>query len=322
MTIQLKNERGVVALLTTVFIGILLSVVTVALVTQMVSELRQAGDFEQSQKAYYAARSGVEDAMTTVKNAISTSNFVDQSTCSSSLNLGPSGLVGWSCQLIQYSATALTGNIPKPDKSVQLDTAGPNAFDSVVLEWDTNGTFNAPADTSSGFPRETLWAYAAPVELTIVEYPRVAFNAGSGIKTYNALFYPTRTGSGATTLSSLSGGNPVAGICVAAAYNCKATLSGLSSANYYLFRIRTRYVGTDYRLSFYSGSTAVAVPSGNATIDVTGRAGDAYRRLVYQVPYQKGITDGLDFVIYSDSAICKTQAVNVSDNTINTGACP
>jgi hypothetical protein len=317
-----NDQRGVVALLTTIFVGILLSVITVGLMAQMVGELRQSGDFEQSQRAYYAARSGVEDAVSKVvaalKNNLRPQPQIGCSSGNANLNLDPTtpGVLGWTCQQIIFSGSP-SGKLGTSDQAVQIDTSGGPAYASMKLEWDQSsgtlpsGFFNAPAS----FPAGGSWNYAAAIELTSVEYPQGSFNAANAnIKLYNALIRPT-TGGVVNPSFRTSGGNPVAGTCnpSAASYHCSVIFNGFDGAHSYIFRVRTRYVGTDYRFSFFSNANAtgspVLVPDGDATIDVTAKAGNAFRRVIYKVPYTDGAASGLNFVIYSDGNICKSMTV-------------
>jgi Tfp pilus assembly protein PilX len=64
MKLRLKQgDRGAVALMTSIIISILLTIITTGLVSVMASELRQSSDAEQSTLAFYAAQSGVEDGV-------------------------------------------------------------------------------------------------------------------------------------------------------------------------------------------------------------------------------------------------------------------
>ena len=142
---QLGNERGVVALLTTIFIGLLMSVITVSLVSQMISELRQAGDYEQSQRAYYAARAGVEDASAKVVKAAANGEVAHQEcgdagsfhdlAAVSQPSSAQGVAVGWTCQRILFVGTP-SGKLTNPDVAQQIDTSGSPAYQSLKLEWD------------------------------------------------------------------------------------------------------------------------------------------------------------------------------------------
>jgi Tfp pilus assembly protein PilX len=314
------DQRGVVALLTTVFVAILISVITVSLAKQMVGELRQAGDYEQSQRAYYAARAGIEDAAATLVADYSSGKLVTaQESCSDALgtfhdltkNVASASAVdvGWTCQRILVDTLTHTGKLNGPDAATQLDmSSSTKAYDSVAFSWDKSAaTRSIPG---SSFPDYNTWVsgnYPAPLEVTVIAYPKGNFSDVSKITTANALFMPASSGS-SKAISGLIGNNPISAKCVASTsdYHCSASLTGFDTTNNsYILRIRTRYTGTDYQVGFLGGGSPVAEPDGTATLDVTGKSGAAYRRLIYRLPYTRGASTGLDYVIYGDNGVNK-----------------
>lgn len=343
MTPLRQDERGAVALLTTIIISILLAIITTGLITLMISELRQEVDTAQANKAYYAAQSGVEDGVSKVVAALN-SGQVDQLcpptpsasivTATKNLNLEPGspGQVGWTCQQITYSGSP-EGSLSQPDKAVQIDIGAPT-FNSIIVEWDQAvaapaAYFNAPL---GNFPTQAGWNYAAALELAMIKYPTGSFSASNAgnITLTNALIVPRTSGSNVANVNTLKGSNPIVGRCnaLAVGYHCKAIIDRFNGggASNYTLRLRSRYVGTDYKLTFTTGNggngAVVRVPDGTATIDVTAKAGTAFRRVVYKVPYKNTAATGLDFVIYSDTDICKNFGIiNGSVNPLSIG-CP
>ena len=343
MSGRIDTERGAVALLTTIIISILLTIITTGLITLMISEVRQANDAEQSVRAYYAAQSGVEDGIRKVINDLSSGSTAPRycgSGSSQYTDLDPSnpGTVGWTCQQITYSGSP-TGSLPVADKAAQIDigTVPANA-NSMVISWDTTPTpganfYNAPA---GNFPAAGGWSYAAVLEAAMIDYPAGSFSASTPgqILMRNALMVPHNPGGTFTydysTIKAGAGGgiNPMTGKCsVATAYRCQVVINNPPRGRDMILRLRSRYVGTDYRVEFRSllgaGGVVVPVPDGEATIDITAKAGDAFRRVVYKVPYTNGAASGLDYVIYSDRDVCKDFAtMNGLINPNQTIGCP
>ncbi len=333
-----RSEQGAVALLTTVIIGILLTIITTGLVSLMISELRQSNDAEQSVRAYYAAQSGVEEGIEKVIAGLGSAQ-VDQlcnTAGSKNLNLDPSnpGAVGWTCQQITYSGSP-TGSLPLPDKAVQLDL-GSAKFGSMIMEWDITppppggypaGFFDAPL---GNFPSTAVgWNHPAAMEVAFITYPDTAFEAetAGAIILRNALVVPRTSGGGPYNANSLRGSNPLAGICnpAAGSYHCRVVIDNLNPGNRNtMLRVRSRYAGSDYKLTFTAGNNGagavVKVPDGTATIDITAKAGDAFRRVIYKVPYRNGAASGLDYVIYSDTDVCKNFST-LNGAVLDTG-CP
>lgn len=83
---------------------------------------------------------------------------------------------------------------------------------------------------------------------------------------------------------------------------------GTYDATNMFLRIRPRYNNASYRIRFYAsdGTTQLLIPDGNATIDVTARSGDYYRRVIAKKQLQPSIMDGVfDNAIFSGANICK-----------------
>ncbi len=337
MKLFMRDDRGAVALLTAIIISILLTIIVSGLVSLMISELRQSEDAEQSVRAYYAAQSGVEDGIQKVVAALGSAK-VDQlcgSAGSQNVNLDPSspGTVGWTCQQITYSGSP-TGTLPQPDKAVQVDL-GAATFGSMTLSWDITpmppggfaaNFFRAPL---GGFPSAGAgWNHPAAIELAIIGYPAGSFSASTpgAINLTNILAIPETTGTGQVNYNAVLGNNPVTGLCNAAAasYHCTLTITNFPAGRNFTMRIRSRYTGSAYLMQFFSGPNGnggiVKAPDGTATIDITSKAGDAYRRVIYKVPYQNDAAIGLDYVIYSDNDVCKD--FSILAGAIENGGCP
>jgi hypothetical protein len=58
-----------------------------------------------------------------------------------------------------------------------------------------------------------------------------------------------------------------------------------------------------------AAGNVVPVPDGTATIDVTAKAGQTYRRVISKLPLSRGAEAGLNYVIYSDTNVCKNFTV-------------
>jgi hypothetical protein len=355
--INSSTEQGIISLLSAILLGLLMMVVTMSVITLESGQLRQEGDTEQSMRASYAAEAGIENGVAKVLNGQVTSNQV----CGTSpvadtqnTNYDSSGQAGWTCQQIIFSAVPF-GELKRPDEAVTVDPAGATGFQSVVIEWNDNATdvnfldyddadafgpvglppCNEAADGSCpGYP------YAAPpVELTTVQYPQGGFSSTCNcVYTRNALFVPHGDYANPTVsfaaLGNRPGPGPIPGRCRTLQwttpigdqnFNCFAVLTNLdSAANGYLFRIRSRYSTTNYKLTFMSGpngdGSPVAVPSGAAVIDVTANAGQEFRRVVSQLPLQKQTSGLLNYVLYSDTDVCKN--LSAISGVPQPGGCP
>jgi Tfp pilus assembly protein PilX len=351
---QHVDEKGLVSLFTAIIISLLLLVITVSLISLQTLQLRKAVDAEQTLRAYYAAEAGVEDAVSKVlAGTVST----DQA-CSANMNYDIPGAAGWTCQQISFSGTP-EGRLTKPDQAQTIDPGPVNPnYRSILIEWGQS-TSTAAAQFTTALPFQSQAAYSAavpPLEVQIVEYPRAGFAstavcthrvgaawqpAGCSVKLQNVLIvpggaagaaavnYPTIFNNAAPTTNFRGNCRPLPrtlarpGTTEPSNYNCFAIISNLVANQDYLLRLRARYQSTAYRVRFFASVNGagqhIDVPDGTATIDVTAKAGQTYRRVISKLPLGKGASAGLNYVMYSDGDVCKN--FDVIDNVAQPG-CP
>jgi hypothetical protein len=311
MKLRLKQgDRGAVALMTSIIISILLTIITTGLVSVMASELRQSSDAEQSTLAFYAAQSGVEDGVQKVLARLQAHDVTSAAqACDSTTHpVVLSTTVSWTCQSIKFSGTP-EGVLPGPEQAVNIDIAGAPVFDTMVLSWDASARPNN-SDFNMGIPLPaTGWTGAPAIELTELDYNIIARPSTGSADNVNLGVLP------AQPLN-----NPYSGHCVndpdkqAAGdtnpYHCFITVTGWAGSHRgYVFRLRSRYSGTAYRLEFFNGGVPVDVPDGTATIDVTAKAGSVSRRVISKVPIINGALGSLNYVIFTDNNICKNYEI-------------
>jgi Tfp pilus assembly protein PilX len=345
----MKSEGGFVSLFTCIVISLLLLVVTLSMITLETLQLRKAEDAEQTLRAYYTAEAGVEDAVAKVLSQ-TISPGVGDNVCNTNSNYDIPGAAGWTCQQVSFSGTPF-GKLDTPDVAKTVDPGQAN-YKSVVVQWNqsTNGNagfYNMPANA----PHQLSGAasFAAPIELSIVEYPVGGFSsnavcvngapAGCSVKLENVVIVPGGGGAGANINygGGLANIGPQRGNCgplphavgggagagTSNNYNCYAILTGFNSAKAYIFRIRSKYTASAFQIVFKANPNGnggvVTVPDGTATIDVTAKAGQTYRRVISKLPLNRGAAGGLNYVMYSDTDVCKN--FDVLANTARPG-CP
>lgn len=341
---MIRSEKGFVALFTTILLSLLLIIITVSLVTLEVAQLRKSNDSEQTLRAYYAAEAGIEDAVAKVMAGtidkdspdVTTKDCIGTATGTlPNASFDAAGSAGWTCQRVTFSGSP-TGKLDKADEAKTVDTFQAPAYDRIVVQW--NQTTNPSAAfydsniVGGNFPAAGGYAWAPPLEVSMLEYPTGGFSAsdictdgalpaGCRVKLRNIVIVPDgTTGAYTASFNSTSGHGPWGGNCgplprtvpfapTLSGYNCYAVINGFSAGDSHLLRLRSRYGPSSYRLTFYNGPTQVDVPDGTATIDVTAKAGDTYRRVVSKLPLTSLASSGLNYVIYSDSDICKNFSI-------------
>lgn len=165
----IKDNRGVVPLLTSIFLGVLLSIIAVAFIRLAISERRQATDDDLTTAAFYAAESGLEDARRAIKEFVLNASYTDTQLngdeCTSATGtdstLGGTTLdASYSCQLIDLTPESL---VAKPGAgnshlfkldAVNSGTDVPASMNRIVVQWndqDNDGERNArpSADTAN-----------------------------------------------------------------------------------------------------------------------------------------------------------------------------
>jgi Tfp pilus assembly protein PilX len=341
-----RNESGFVSLMTCIMLSLLLLVITLSMASIQSLQLRKAEDSEQTLRAYYSAEAGVEDAVSKVLSK-TISQGVGDNTCHASSGFDAPGAAEWTCQYVSFSGNP-TGKLDKADSAKTVDplhTATP--YRSVIIEWNqsTNTTaayHNRPTLLTGSFPTQAAYngsPFDPPLELAVLEYPGSGFAsnqvctrpgvpAGCQALLQNLVIVPNGGAGSIINYAALLGHGPWSGNCgnlgrnytvgglPLTGYNCYAVLNNVNTAKDYLFRIRSRYSASAYRLTFRTGpngmGSTVSVPDGTATIDVTARAGQTFRRVISKLPLNQSAASMLNFVIYSDTDVCKN--FDVIDN--------
>lgn len=213
-----KNEEGFASLVIALILIIILALLTTGFGQLARREQQTALDRQLSNQAYYAAESGVNDAVQYVQNTRNPSNVT---TCqglpsfSSSSVLNSSGDVRYTCVLVtvQPDTDYWTGVGADQDVSAtfQPDTppASPNDTINLHIRWTTaDGNTNTPdlANLHPPYPQPFLpsntWQskkYPAVIQFSITPFDTNNTNRTTLLtNTYTTYFYPTNAGSDPT----------------------------------------------------------------------------------------------------------------------------
>ncbi len=300
------RQRGIVSLLTTVIVSTLLLIITTSMAALMTGELHQATDSDQSAKAYFAAESGIEDALQRIKPLIKSGQSIsNDGTCvqpalNTSAIQDPLGLAV-TCERVVELTNALAGKLDR-DAARQIELLGATGMNQVDLYWNIDPRFTPVGGDALAV------ANMATMEVLIAGYDRVV-NLGPGnidqLKTVTI-----RPGANATPTSNIGINAIQTASCVtppqSATYNCHFTMTGFNgTAKNYVIRLKTRNAGTHFSLRPLAGGATVTVPDNYITVDVTASSGEVYRRIVRKIPRSAGLVSGLEFVLFSDTEICK-----------------
>lgn len=334
-----SEQSGIVSLIVTMLIMFLLSLVVISFARVVRREQRQALDRQLNTQAFYAAETGVNQAINALKTGYTgnTGNG-EKTTCDPDV-AGPlagtanelDATVGikYTCLLIDRAPTALVYDDVGTNQSkvVPIKRADNGVINAITIAWqgkseDAGGFVSCPA--VGGFPD----AYPAACKTGVLRIDLVpvagSISEAALSTTAMTIFLQPRTSGtgpivyGPATIGS-NQGLTVAGSCSAATTPkfCTAQISGLS-ANEYRLRMKSVYLANAVTICSPDCLSGADLADAQATIDATGKANDVLRRI--QVRYPLAITGvGVDNALFSNQTICKRLAITSTSITTDTG---
>jgi hypothetical protein len=351
-----QSQRGIISLLTAIFVGILLIILTIALVGLMAGNFQQASDDQLSQRAFAAAEGTIELLYGYLQQHPQ-ANFSNCDGAGSINSLAGNGPLSpgiqflydfknpasdsgnkITCVKITQNNNAFTGSLGLDEmQQVRLDRASATGLQRarfMRVSWVRgDGPFTFPDSVAwnpppTGGPLNPPAGSAPAIELTIVKYP---FN-GAGqvlpgsIGIRNSLLFPTDN-------LTANADPKIYANCNQPNYRCVSPLIALNLApgsppnganDADLVLIRPRFLqpnqSVHYQIQFFAanGTTVIPVQSNQAVVDVTARSGGVYRRIIAHVPIgNTNVPSGINYVLYGDTDICKDLAVSVSGSEFN-----
>lgn len=326
---MIARERGVVALTTTVLVALMLLLITTGVVAVQVNEQRQANDADKSVKAYYGAVAGAEKAMLDVVQNPASYTASTPGTCVPAFT-GPVDTsepnIAVTCTQVYVKDSSTSGYL-QSEEAYQSPPITRNTFTDLKIAWHQQGA--DPDVVSAGYSGPSSltsrgnWKYPALMEISDLAYDPAAVCPAGGscpgggpVSVVTDLLAPRASAAGGSFPAAGSLGQYDAScspnnLITTGGYDCVISLSFNTSVSH-IIRLRPRYSGTHYKLTFLNSGSPVAVDQKFVTIDVTAKDNDAFRRVVLQVPNKAAPGSGLDYVLFSDTDICKNLAVRDS----------
>jgi len=351
---QKHKEAGMVAIMVTLILMIVISLIVLGFAQVSRRTQRQALDRQLSTQAFYAAETGVNDAVKVIQDAIASGSTVeDKPDCNSDGNgfyaepklkpdIDEDNGVSYSCLTVDPEPTTLDyKNIGENSSVIPLSAA--SSINNVTLTWRTLDSVTdnpTPAATcrpnlTNPFLTTSAWS-ATNCGYGVLRIDLVP-TAGSSLST-NGLQNATMTafvvplssnvncGTTPGCVSSVNyttgGGNSRLGVvCTDSA--CSLRIANLSQTQYHL-RVSSIYKDVSLQIvARDAGNAALNLRGAQALIDVTGKAQDVLRRIQVRVPLTASSTNILsDYAIQSTDPICKRFSVmqnyfrNDADNAV------
>jgi len=306
------NQQGAVAMISVVIFSIILSILVAAYARTVVSQQRQAVNYDLSTRAYYAAESGVQDAIRLIKDT-GGNNYASEGkdSCPPPSGYGDfngSGdMLGYTCQLIDSNAPSLP--IQTGQDTSFLTRVQPIDFNSTdngeltvtwrVADQDESSNYVGRTPDTKLFPPTTEWQddSGAPVypvlRLSFVQIPNAPFGRDA-IKQYVYFLNPTNGDAEAADLpadlTSRQSEESVVRNARCDGNGCSATFNvdgSLFNGKQIYMVYHSLYGNVVGEATLRSGGKEKTF-KGVATIDVTGRAGDVFRRVKQTVNVEAG----------------------------------
>lgn len=307
---KIGNEDGLISIVATLIIMSLLTLIALSFVRLASREQRQALDQQLNTQAFYAAESGINDAIQT-----------GLGTCTPQ-QLGSDSTVATSCVLVTDQIDNLDYTDTSPNGSVVVPIQPTAAMRELDISWEGSPTGDFVNNCSHNLLDATNWGNNAPL-LRIMLFPSNVAAAPSGrAKLINdmqtLLLYPSSDTTCNDTYNVPNNddftkkGEFVDGHCGAPSsgkYACNIKITGINipagAPNKYYLRLRPIYKSAKINIMGKDAAgNSVQFVGAQREIDSTGRTSDVLRRLVVHVPLTDSSSD-VNYAVESTNSLCK-----------------
>lgn len=338
-------QAGIASIMITMIMMIVISLIVLGFAEVSRREQRQSLDRQLTAEAYYAAESGVNDAVSALRLYPSDLQVADKTNCAplsgdpngalsvAASRIDPTNNVEYTCLLVDATPTSLQYSHTGIDDSqvVPLQSASGN-FKQITISWQSaasvasgsGGTgFSCPG--KGVFPKANSWPNNCdPGILRIDLVPMNSLSRAALTASDFAAFLQPQSG-GAGTVANGASSDVMGGCSTSNTYYCQVTITGLDQ-NFYYLRMYSIYVDNAVNITGKTtNGNAAQFVGAQAKIDSTGKAQDELRRIQVYVSLANNSASGSGssgpvvpgFAIQTEGSICKKFAVAPGINPIN-----
>lgn len=334
-----KNQSGLVSLVVVMIIMIIVTLIAISFALITRREQRQALDRQLSTQAFYAAETGINDAVEALKANATAVGDINDCTDSQQNKVSPNRVldagtgVSATCVLVDQSPAQLVYTVGT-DASKVFRVSAPGAT-KLYIFWQrspVSGGGTTFAASGAGFPALSSWGASTPGVLEANIIPVLTTRALISAGTREVFGYPSTNASGTHNLSSSPNGQVLNGGCDAAGATnapgsvgklrqCMMIIDGIGAIDYYV-RLKSIYSANDVTVVATDNSNNVIPISGaQVSIDATGKAGDVLKRIKVYRPVSNA-ADFPEYVLTVGDDLCKRLITNTSVTTTDTPAVP
>lgn len=307
-----SDQRGMVSFMVTLIMMIVISLIVIGFAQVSNRNRREALDRQLSMQAFYAAESGINDAVTKIQSALLTGSPVTQQTsCTDTTYQASSivtdGSVGYTCILVNTNVASISTNAGTQRSAVvpinMVDKDGnPQTAGSLSFSWSppdglaSTGTTGCQSAGTFPLNDSTYGCTFGLLRVDIFKSQGVSMSATAFADNTMTFYLQPINGSPPGTYNLGGFGGALKAAIVSARYDAgtsmytaKINFSGGAQAQNYYVRISTLY--RDAARVLVDGTNAAGVNSNfadaQALVDVTGKAQDVLRRVQVTVPLQR-----------------------------------
>ena len=350
------NQQGAASILSVVIFAIIITIVVTAYIRSAIVQQSEAYNFDSSARAYYAAESGIQDAV----RAINSGETTSKNTCAdyvpaddsnngvlnSELNLS------YSCQLVDTSPSSIAFNVSQSQNAtVKLRPVNPANFENdykLIVRWSSKSQsdkFKSRANVAS-LTSEANWndggvSFHPMLRTSLLHYPLSSPNAliGQKVTFLNPVTETAGLGTATIDFGASVPYSPDNLITQASCYDSDGSNSyvgylcqeeiliknlDLNSSGLAL-RLHSIYGATNVQLSLIDKSGDLAALQGVAAqVDVTGKSGNTLRRVRQTFNLNNGVAlDNLpEAAVIGGDGICKNYSITDNSSEFsNIGSC-
>jgi hypothetical protein len=314
-----RDQKGLVSIVVTLVFVSIISVVVLSFAFLVRREQQQALDRQLSTEAFYAAESGISEAVAGLKDgSIDTLSNCDDTTSAGitfkDKQIGDNSFI--SCVLVNRSPSSLEYTEIPTDRSqlVRLTSNG-NSISSIEISWQSTDPADSTFSSDANFGLPTAgWSGSFAEHTGIVRTELFHLNGAinRGLMSTNVttfFLYPLTQGPNPNSIDIRAPGTDgafVTGDCDAGQTpkKCKSVLNNVNATTAYL-RLKALYQPVNLSIVAYNGDgVAMPIEGEQAVIDSTGKAGSVLRRVQVRVPLRTDY-EFPEFALETADDICK-----------------
>lgn len=330
-----QDQSGLVSIIVALIFITILSLITLSFALLMRRESRQALDRQLSSQAFYAAESGINDAVSRI-STLGSNDECDDNPSGKSSNLG-NGLE-YTCLLVNQAPQSLDYQEVGTNDSTITRVKADTPIQKIRISWNsTDGSENFATNNDHWLPQaafsasnSTSFSYIGGgtgiMRMDLIPLTGALSRNTITNNAQTAFLYPKTGNSNSTeqrgySANSANQGDFIDGNCNTerSPRFCSIEITSLpaNTTTYYL-RLKSIYHASNVVVQAYatnSSTTPLPLVGTQVVIDATGKANDVLRRVQVRVPLKSSYYYP-EFALESADDICKL-IVTIPPNTVD-----